>query len=94
MMAQPRNIAPTRKLLGVLAAVALLVTGGAAHAAFEKVTTYRDANGWKLLVDGEDFYVKGFVWGYTPRGENYTYNLWDQPDEFIRAVLDHDFGLE
>jgi hypothetical protein len=63
------------------------------HAAFDKVTTYQDANGWKLQVNGEDFYVKGFVWGYTPRGENYSYNLWDQPEELIKAVLDHDFGL-
>ena len=30
---------------------------------------------------------------YTPRGENYTYNLWDEPEETIKAVLDHDFGL-
>ncbi len=93
MMAQPGSIAARRKVFGILAAVTLLITTTAAPAAFEKVTTYRDADGWKLQVDGRDFYVKGFVWGYTPRGENYSYNLWDQPDELIRAVLDHDFGL-
>ena len=58
-----------------------------------KVTTYKDSKGWKLLVDGNDFYVKGVVWGYSPRGENYTYNLWGKDDEFIKKVLEHDFNL-
>ncbi|MDH3588428.1 MAG: hypothetical protein OEQ74_03370, partial [Gammaproteobacteria bacterium] len=57
------------------------------------MTTVRDKDGWKLQVDGEDFYVKGVVWGYTPRNENYTYNLWGESDDFIRNVLDYDFGL-
>ena len=61
--------------------------------AADKVTTYKDQNGWKLQVNGRDFYVKGVVWGYTPRGENYTYNLWGEPDEFIKKVLDYDFGM-
>ena len=59
----------------------------------DKVTTYRDANGWKLQVNGEDYYVKGVVWGYTPRGENFNYNLWGESDKFIKKVLDHEFGL-
>ena len=61
--------------------------------ATDKVTTYKDENGWKLKVNGEDFYVKGVVWGYTPRGENYSYNLWGESDEFIKKVLDYEFGL-
>ena len=44
------------------------------------VTTYQDDKGWKLQVNGEDFYVKGVVWGYSPRGENYSYNLWCKSD--------------
>ena len=59
----------------------------------EKVTTYKDNNGWKLQVDGKDYYVKGVVWGYSPRGENYNFNLWGKSDEQIRKVLDHDFSL-
>ncbi len=63
-----------------------------AHAA-DKVTTYKDERGWKLQVNGSDYYVKGMVWGYTPRGENYNYNLFGKSDDFIRKVLDYDFGL-
>ncbi|MGB5439494.1 MAG: hypothetical protein WBN90_07590, partial [Gammaproteobacteria bacterium] len=61
--------------------------------ATDVVTTYKDENGWKLKVNGEDFYVNGVVWGYTPRGENYSYNLWGESDEFIKKVLDYEFGL-
>ena len=65
---------------------------GQAHAT-DKVTTYKDEKGWKLQVNGRDFYVKGVVWGYIPRDETHTYNLWAEPEEFIKKVLDYDFGL-
>ncbi|MEM7610690.1 MAG: hypothetical protein AAF270_03360 [Pseudomonadota bacterium] len=78
-------------LLGIVMSVALAWTSVAQAA--EVVTTYKDENGWKLQVNGEDFYVKGVVWGYSPRGQNYSYNLWDKGDDFIRKVLDYDFGL-
>ena len=69
-----------------------LVFAGQAMAA-DVVTTHKDENGWKLLVNGKDYYVKGMVWSYTPRGENYTYDLWGQPDEFVKKILDYDFSL-
>ena len=43
--------------------------------AADVVTTKKDDSGWKLQVNGEDFYVKGVVWGYSPRNQNYSYNL-------------------
>ena len=58
-----------------------------------EVAMQQDANGWKLKVNGEDFFVKGVVWGYTPIGENYSYNLWANSDEHIRKVLDYECGL-
>jgi hypothetical protein len=84
----------TKNLFRVFAAIVVLFASGISQAeAADVVTTYKDENGWKLKVNGEDFYIKGVVWGYTPRNENYTYNLWGQPDDFIRKVLDYDFGL-
>ena len=65
----------------------------AAQAQADQVTTVKDEKGWRLQVNGKDFYVKGMVWGYSPRGQNYTYNLWGESDDFIRKVLDYDFGL-
>lgn len=70
-----------------------LATSSLAQAGSATVTTYRDDNGWKLLVDGESHYVKGMVWGYTPIGENYAHNLWSKSDEYIKNVLDYDCGL-
>ena len=46
-----------------------------------------------LLVNGEPFMVKGMNWDYYPIGTNYTYNLWEQPDETIRAALDKEMTL-
>ena len=65
----------------------------AAHAQADRVTTYKDEKGWRLQVNGQDFYIKGVVWGYSPRGQNYTYNLWGESDDYIRKVLDYEFGL-
>ncbi len=58
-----------------------------------KVTALQDNSGWKLQVNGQDFYVKGVVWGYTPIGENYGYNLWGHSDEYIKNVLDYECAL-
>ena len=83
-----------RKASSMLAASLLLgVAFIAPVQAADVVTTVKDADGWKLQVNGEDYYVKGMVWGYTPRNQNYTYNLWGESDDFIRKVLDYEFGM-
>jgi len=77
----------------LLAAVLIFAAPDVTHAQANKVETYKDESGWKLKVDGEDFYVKGVVWSYSPRGQNYSYGLFNESDDFIRKVLDYDFGL-
>ena len=32
-------------------------------------------------------------WDYFPIGENYTYSLWTQPDDFIKDALDKEMSL-
>ncbi len=83
------------KNLCSLLTVSLLLSVTLATEAFaaDVVTTVKDADGWKLQVNGEDYYVKGVVWSYSPRNQNYTYNLWGESDDFIRKVLDYEFGL-
>ncbi len=78
------------KLLTVSLLLSVAITAQAEAA--DVVTTFKDADGWKLQVNGDDHYIKGVVWGYMPRGQNYTYNLWGESDDFIRKVLDYDFG--
>ncbi len=83
-----------KKVIGLGAVMLVLFVAflGQAHAA-DSVVTVKDDSGWKLQVNGEDFYIKGVVWGYSPRGKNYSYNLWAESDDFIRKVLDYEFGL-
>jgi len=83
-----------KKSIGLGAVILVLCAAfvGQAQAA-DVVTTKKDESGWKLQVNGEDFYIKGVVWGYSPRGRNYSYNLWAESDDFIRKVLDYEFGL-
>ncbi|NNC58188.1 MAG: hypothetical protein HKO12_11560 [Woeseiaceae bacterium] len=81
------------KVCDTLAVMLMFCVPLVCHAQVDKVTTYKDENGWKLQVNGEDYFIKGVVWSYTPRGENHTYNLFDQSDDCIRKVLDYEFGL-
>ena len=81
------------KVCSTLAVILVFCMPLVSHAQVDKVTTYKDADGWKLQVNGSDYYMKGVVWGYTPRGQNYNYNLFGQSDDFIRKVLDYEFGL-
>ena len=70
------NMKVIKTIGNMLFAVLIISAPFNVHAqAAEKVTTFKDDNGWKLQVNGKDYYVKGVVWGYTPRGENYNYNL-------------------
>ncbi|MEM7283121.1 MAG: hypothetical protein AAF438_16005, partial [Pseudomonadota bacterium] len=78
--------------LGILFLVFCALFVDQAHAA-DVVTTNKDEDGWTLQVNGKDFFVKGVVWGYSPRGVNYSYNLWGETDDYIRKVLDYEFGL-
>jgi hypothetical protein len=46
------------------------------------------------LVDGKDFMINGMNWDYYPIGTNYTYSLWNQSDDVIKAALDSEMGLK
>ena len=81
-----------RALAAVLVAAALL-TGPAAEAKTSHVAVVHDARGWKLTVDGRDFFVYGMNWGYSPVGTNYSYSLWAQPDSVVEEALRRDMSL-
>ncbi len=74
-------------------AVASVVLASCNMMAAEVVATVKDEYGWKLQVDGSDYYIKGVVWEYTPRGENASNKIWAESEAQIRAVLDYDFSL-
>lgn len=47
----------------------------------------------KLVVNGEDFMINGMNWDYFPIGTNYSYSLWNQSDDIIKAALDAEMSL-
>ncbi len=88
--------------LKVFSAIAILLftvagisapASAAPESAVEQVTVVKDANGMKLQVEGRDFMVFGMNWGYMPIGENYSYDFWGKPDDFIETVLAGEMSL-
>lgn len=57
------------------------------------VTLLNDESGSKLIVNGKPFMVNGMNWDYFPIGTNYSYSLWAQSDDIIKAALDRDMPL-
>lgn len=58
-----------------------------------RITIDKNNSGAKLLVDGKAFMVNGMNWDYFPRGTNYNFSLWDQPDDFIKRALDDEMTM-
>ncbi|HPQ21694.1 MAG TPA: hypothetical protein PK147_07570, partial [Saprospiraceae bacterium] len=44
-----------------------------------------DNSGYSLMVNDQPFFINGMNWDYFPRGYNYSYSLWNQPDDIIMA---------
>jgi hypothetical protein len=59
----------------------------------ENVTIEKSELGMKLKVKNKDFFINGMNWDYYPIGTNYTYILWEQSDNFIKAALDNEMKL-
>jgi len=58
-----------------------------------QVSVESNSEGQKLVVNGEPFIINGMNWDYVPIGTNYSYSLWSQSDDVIRAALDEEMGL-
>jgi len=80
-----------RVFMLVLTAILIVVPAWAAEV--DEVSVVKDASGYRLQVNGEDFFVKGMNWDFMPIGTTYTYSLWSQPDDIIRAALDLEMPL-
>ncbi|HRX29057.1 MAG TPA: glycoside hydrolase family 2 TIM barrel-domain containing protein [Saprospiraceae bacterium] len=52
-----------------------------------------DNSGYSLMVNDQPFFINGMNWDYFPRGYNYSYSLWNQPDDIIMAALEEEMSL-
>ena len=62
-------------------------------AQMEKISVKKSDQGMKLEVKGNDFFINGMNWDYFPIGTNFTYSLWQQPDDVIKSALDNEMSL-
>ena len=76
-------------ILGLILTIFILGSCKQEH----KVTVLNNAQGIKLIVNGEDFIINGMNWDYFPIGTNFEYSLWQQSDEFIKLALDDEMTL-
>ena len=73
--------------------VLFLLTATFAFAQEGKVSVVGSDDGFKLSVNGKDLMINGMNWDYFPVGTNYTYSLWKQSDDFIKAALDTEMPM-
>ena len=55
------------------AALIIVLTAPLSWSAEHNVKLVKDGSGWKMVVDGDDFYVKGFTWSHCPVGMKHDY---------------------
>ena len=63
------------------------------YAQADTISLEKNAQGTKLVVNGNDFMINGMNWDYIPIGTNYNYSLWKQSDDVIKAALDTEMSL-
>ena len=59
----------------------------------DHVKLQKNHDGWTLMVNDEPFIVNGMNWDYFPVGTNYSYNIWEESDEFIEKALNYEMTL-
>lgn len=62
-------------------------------AQMKKVSVKTGSDGMRLTVNDKDFFINGMNWDYFPIGTNFTYSLWQQPGDVIKAALDYEMPL-
>lgn len=73
--------------------LALILLSSALPAQVNKVEVKNSPSGMRLVANGKDFFIKGMNWDYFPIGTNYSYILWQQPEDVIKAALDYEMPL-
>lgn len=77
----------------VLLLLLLLFFSFQTNAQSNTVSVRKTESGFKLNVNGNDMFINGMNWDYFPVGTNFSYSLWTQPDNVIKAALDYEMPL-
>ena len=73
--------------------IAFVFIGNLLQAQTNSVNLKKSDDGVRLVVNGSDFMINGMNWDYFPIGTNFTYSLWNQSDDLIKAALDNEMAL-
>lgn len=71
----------------------LFLISETANAQPGSVAVKKSDNGFRLEANGKSFFINGMNWDYFPIGTNFTYSLWTQPADIIKAALDSEMPL-
>jgi beta-galactosidase/beta-glucuronidase len=77
----------------LLLTLVMVIASLMVYAQGSKVLVDKKPEGMTLMVDGKPFMVNGMNWDYFPIGTNYSYSLWNQPDDIIQSALDAEMSL-
>jgi hypothetical protein len=83
----------TNTLKKFLIPLILLLIPALTIAQNNEVLVIKSSNGYKLSVNGKEMFINGVNWDYFPIGTNYTYSLWKQSDDVIKAALENEMPL-
>lgn len=81
------------KMRNIFLQLLLCLFTGQVIAQADRVSVVQNDEGMKLVVNGADFMINGMNWDYFPIGTNFSYSLWNQPDDVIRAALDTEMSM-
>ena len=73
--------------------LALFLFSTVLFAQADKISIVNNDDGMALNVNGKNVILNGMNWDYVPIGKNYSYSLWKQSDDVIKAALDAEMGL-
>jgi hypothetical protein len=73
--------------------LALFLFSTVLFAQVDKISIVNNDDGMALNVNGKNVILNGMNWDYVPIGKNYSYSLWKQSDDVIKAALDAEMGL-
>jgi len=70
----------------------LFLFATAVFAQVDQVSVVQNDQGIKLVVNEKDLMINGMNWDYFPIGTNFSYSLWKESDDVIKAALDAEWS--
>lgn len=71
----------------------MFIVSFCANAQEGNVYVKKTDDGFKITANNKEFFINGMNWDYFPIGTNFSYSLWKQPNDVIKAALDYEMPL-